>query len=107
MAVIQPTLFEGGPGGGAAYDAVAAGVPVLLSDIPINQEISDPRCRFFPKQDDSALASLMLQLTASMPSRIPTAILAEESAARMASLGAVLIGAIELAIQKYPRQDQI
>src|SRR5262249_55024043 len=39
VAVIQPTLFEGGPGGGAVYDAVALGKRVVLSDIPINREI--------------------------------------------------------------------
>ena len=25
IAVIQPTLFEGGPGGGSAYDAISLG----------------------------------------------------------------------------------
>lgn len=39
LAVLQPTLFEGGPGGGAVYDAVAMGVPAVVSDIPVNKEI--------------------------------------------------------------------
>lgn len=44
VAVIQPTLFEGGPGGGAVYDAMSVGVRAIVSDIPINRELPlDPR----------------------------------------------------------------
>lgn len=39
LALIQPTLFEGGPGGGSVYDSISIGVPVIVSDIPVNQEI--------------------------------------------------------------------
>lgn len=41
IALVQPTLFEGGPGGGSVYNALALGVPCILSDIPINQEIDN------------------------------------------------------------------
>lgn len=47
IALIQPTLYEGGPGGGAAYNAVALGVPVVASDIPVNLEIKDRIVSFF------------------------------------------------------------
>jgi glycosyltransferase involved in cell wall biosynthesis len=46
-AVIQPTLFEGGPGGGAVYEALGMGIPVVLSDIPVNREIESPLTVFF------------------------------------------------------------
>lgn len=36
--LIQPTRYEGGPGGGAVYDAMSLGTPVVLSDIEINKE---------------------------------------------------------------------
>ncbi len=39
VAVIQPTLFEGGPGGGAIYDAVSLGIRAIASDIKINYEL--------------------------------------------------------------------
>lgn len=58
-AVIQPTLFEGGPGGGAVYDAVALDVPAILSDIAVNREIEGPGLEFFPSGDAAALASKM------------------------------------------------
>ena len=58
-AVIQPTLFEGGPGGGAVYDAVALDVPVVLSDIAVNREIEGPGLEFFPAGDAEVLAAKM------------------------------------------------
>lgn len=59
IAVLQPTLFEGGPGGGAVYDAVALGVPAIVSDIPVNREITDGRIEFFRAGDPEDLASKM------------------------------------------------
>ncbi len=47
ISVIQPTLFEGGPGGGATYDAVAYGASAIISDIEINLEIKNERVCFF------------------------------------------------------------
>ncbi len=46
-AIIQPTLFEGGPGGGAVYEALGMGIPVVLSDIPVNREINSSLLLFF------------------------------------------------------------
>ena len=48
-ALIQPTLFEGGPGGGAVYEAFSLRVPAIVSDIPINRELpADDLHHFFP-----------------------------------------------------------
>lgn len=47
IAVIQPTLFEGGPGGGAVYESVAYGIPSIVSDIPVNLELDDESIVFF------------------------------------------------------------
>ena len=46
-ALIQPTLYEGGPGGGSLYDAIGLGVPAVVSDIPINLEIDTGDVAFF------------------------------------------------------------
>jgi glycosyltransferase involved in cell wall biosynthesis len=61
-AVVQPTLSEGGPGGGAAYDAIALGVPALVSDIPVNLEIEEPNVTFFRAGDPQALADAVRTL---------------------------------------------
>jgi glycosyltransferase involved in cell wall biosynthesis len=58
-AVLQPTLFEGGPGGGSVYDAVSLGVPAIVSDIPVNLEIDDPTVSFFRARDPQDLAEKM------------------------------------------------
>lgn len=59
VALIQPTLFEGGPGGGAVYDAVALGKHVIMSDIKINLEVEWSKKTYFPKLDSSSLAKIM------------------------------------------------
>ena len=59
LAVIQPTLFEGGPGGGAVYDAVSLGVPVILSNIKVNQEVSAAQLDFFDAGNSESLHAAM------------------------------------------------
>ncbi|MBK8286489.1 MAG: glycosyltransferase, partial [Ahniella sp.] len=49
--LVQPTLFEGGPGGGASYEAVGLGVPLLLSDITVNLEVQGDRILYFRAGD--------------------------------------------------------
>ena len=61
LAVIQPTLFEGGPGGGAVYDAVSLGVPVILSNIRVNQEVSAEQLDFFEAGNPESLHAAMTQ----------------------------------------------
>jgi glycosyltransferase involved in cell wall biosynthesis len=45
--VIQPTSYEGGPGGFSAYEAVAYKKTLLLSDIIVNKEIKSKNVFFF------------------------------------------------------------
>jgi glycosyltransferase involved in cell wall biosynthesis len=59
MALIQPTLFEGGPGGGATYDAVSLGIPVILSDIPVNKEITNEGIHFFSAGNSASLVPVL------------------------------------------------
>jgi glycosyltransferase involved in cell wall biosynthesis len=81
VAVVQPTLFEGGPGGGSTYEAVALGQRVLLSDLPVNQEIDSGDVRFFPCGDHVALAKLMnLALDETCIVRNPAALIARSNA---------------------------
>lgn len=62
IGVIQPTLFEGGPGGGEVYNALCLGVCCLVSDIPVNREIKNYNSvYFFNPKDSNELAELMLK----------------------------------------------
>jgi glycosyltransferase involved in cell wall biosynthesis len=72
VAVVQPTLCEGGPGGGAVYDAVSLGIRSIISDIPINRELADePTVSFFAVGDAESLAAGMTQALRGTP--IPVA----------------------------------
>lgn len=99
QAVIQPTLFEGGPGGGAIFDAVALDVPALVSDIPVNREVDCGNISFFSPQDVNALAQLLeinLKSTLTRKSSLELLKLGEEKAQRC---GSVLWRAIQLSLQ--------
>lgn len=67
IAVIQPTLFEGGPGGFAVYESVAFGIPSIVSDIAVNQELDDETVSFFKTGDAEDLASKMIFLATTPP----------------------------------------
>ena len=102
IALIQPTLFEGGPGGGAAYDAVSLGVRCVLSDIAVNREIAnEPGIRLFAARDPAALAEALLDVGQTPePPRPDASVLMRQGHARRAACGAQLLAAIEFARSK-------
>lgn len=101
LAVVQPTLFEGGPGGGCVFDAVALGVPVLLSDIPVNREAIGNAVLFFPPGDAGELARLMAEVSREAPVRPAAAVLEDRAAANLARLGDALLEAIDRALAGF------
>lgn len=62
IAVINTTLFEGGPGGGCVWDACALGIRSIVSDIPVNLEIKDNLVHFFKKENAEDLSNKMIEL---------------------------------------------
>ena len=62
QAALQPTLFEGNPGGGIAYNAISLGIPIILSDIPVNLELKSPLAFFFRLKDPESLKDVMVNL---------------------------------------------
>lgn len=62
IALVQPTLFEGGPGGGAVFEALGLGIPVILSDIPVNLEIQAKNVLFFKSGDPKDLYEKMNEI---------------------------------------------
>lgn len=59
LAMVQATLFEGGPGGGAAFDAIGLGVPVIASDIAVNLEMDCGDVSFFGSGSAPQLAQAL------------------------------------------------
>lgn len=86
----QPTLFEGGPGGGAVYEATGLGVPAIVSDIEINRELDRGVVRFFRAGDASSLAAEALALAAAPPVRPHRAALEAASQANRRRLGTAI-----------------
>ncbi len=62
-AVIQPTLYEGGPGGFSSYEAISYGKKLIISDIPINREIKSKNTIFFNPNSHSNLTKLLLKVS--------------------------------------------
>ncbi|MBK6800135.1 MAG: glycosyltransferase [Novosphingobium sp.] len=98
VAVVQPTAFEGGPGGGSVFDAVALGVPSLVSSIPVNREIEEHVTRYFPLDDVVALAEAMRELIALPRSDVDPQVLISAGAARRRAMGQAIWQAAALAM---------
>lgn len=98
VALIQPTLFEGGPGGGACYDAISLGVPAIVSDIAVNRELDEPGIRFFEAGNADSLATAMNQVLSDgrhpEPSEMSLVVAGRE---RRARCGRALVSAVRLA----------
>lgn len=90
-ALIQPTLFEGGPGGGAVYNAIAMGTRCIVSDIPVNLEIDDDKITFFKAASPEDLARKMALVLNTTYQKPTLAVLQKEGQDRMQELGEALI----------------
>ncbi len=90
--LLQPTLYEGGPGGGSSYEAGGLGVPALLSDIPVNLEAAIDTVRFFRAGDSTHCAEQMTAMLAMSQARPSDAELIARSERRLRVAGEVLVG---------------
>lgn len=99
MAVVQPTLFEGSPGGGSVYDAVGIGTPAIVSDIAVNRDIEDESVEFFRVGSAPHLAEKLQKAVESPRLAIDTELLLERAVVRRERLGRALIQTIDLAME--------
>ena len=97
VAVIQPTLCEGDPGGGAVYDATGLGVRCILSDIKVNLELDSPLGEFFRAGDAEDLASKMEHVLSQAHVRPANDVLLAQAHERLLRFGGVIVQAIEAA----------
>ncbi len=103
IAVIQPTLFEGGPGGGQLYDAIGMGLPAIVSDIPVNRELEPLGydCLFFFKAGDADdLAARMIEVEHMVFSKKSKEELLSAGNERTRAFGLRLLEAVEYVMQK-------
>lgn len=100
VAVVQPTLFEGTPGGGCVYDAAALGVPAILSDIPVNREVVMDHAFYFEAGNEQDLAEKMLSLNRMEILRSPREELRSRGQGQALMVGDTLMAAIRETLQK-------
>ena len=61
--LLQPTRYEGGPGGGSLYEALGLGLPAVVSDIDVNLEAASDGVTYFRFGDvDDLLHQLQVVL---------------------------------------------
>jgi glycosyltransferase involved in cell wall biosynthesis len=63
-ALVQASLFEGGPGASGAFEAALLGTPILASDIEPNRELPYGRTLWFDAQNSWTLARAIQSLGA-------------------------------------------
>jgi len=93
VAVVQPTLFEGAPGGGAIWDAISLGRPTVVSDISVNREIEEYVTAFFDPWSPEQLLDVLVRLDTAAPSWIDADALRRAGAERRRKYGEVLLRA--------------
>ena len=105
VAVVQPTLFEGGRGGGSVIDAVGLGIRSIVSDIKINRELpTDGNHVFFRAGDPIDLAEKMQLIWDDYSyQRTPDSELIQRNARQTANLAEALYQAIDAARTPTPK----
>jgi glycosyltransferase involved in cell wall biosynthesis len=106
VAVVQPSLFEGAPGGGAAYNAVALGRPVIAADIPVNHAIEGGDVQLFDPLDAGALLAELRSASAAPPREMGRETLLARSDARRLTLGRVLRAAFAAAVSRRDARSE-
>lgn len=103
--VIQPTLYEGGPGGGAAYNAVALGIPLIASDIDVNKEIKADNVTLYKTGSPKDLA-LKIKSVLKKPWRTPIdSELLNRSRKNQQELSKALVASVEVAIKNFKHRE--
>lgn len=98
VALLQPTLFEGGAGGGSTRDAIAVGKRAIISDIPVNRELQNDLVTFFTAGDAFSLAAAMTDVLCSPEKSVDAESLRAAERERLRRLGEVLFDVIRTAI---------
>ncbi len=102
LAVIHPTLFEGGPGGGSVYDAVSTRTPSIVSDIPVNREIDLGVVSFFAAGSVEDLAAKMAEMLVNPPWKPGEEKTLAQLKSRQRELGGLLLNIVNSVAEPRP-----
>ena len=100
-ALIQPSLFEGDPGGCSVYNANSLCVPSIMTDIPVNLEAKDdPLITIYTSKDEYSLKNAMLKYINVKPN-VSTELIKKNSEDKSKILAKFYMNMIEDVINKY------
>jgi glycosyltransferase involved in cell wall biosynthesis len=103
--VVQPSLFEGNPGGLSSHDAISIGQRLIVSDIPINREIETYVDHYFNPTDARALLDSLRKSDAPSKMKFPPDELIRLGVERRRECGRVLRAAFSRAIERVGRAE--
>lgn len=104
LCVIQPSLFEGGPGGFSAYEAISLDKYLLLSDIEVNKEAKSKKIVFFKKKNAKDLFGKMNKIYKTTPKESSLNFIKNISKQNKQKLGFELFQILKLVSKNYEKQ---
>lgn len=102
VALIQPSLFEGDPGGCSVYNANSLMVPSIMADIRVNNEVGDSELiRHFEAKNPQDLAEKMILLLEEQKTSISEEQLNRHNSDNIKELADFYLSMLENVIQNY------
>ena len=102
VALIQPSLFEGDPGGCSVYNANSLVIPSIIADIRVNNEVEDSDLiRHFEAKNPEDLADKMIKLLDEHRERPSKEMVIKHNEENIKTLSEFYVGSILDTIEKY------
>ncbi len=106
VALIQPSLFEGDPGGGAVFNAYSLMVPSIVADIEVNNEAEESDLiRHFKALDENDLAEKMVSILREPERKQSYEAIKTHNEKNMEILADFYLSAIEKCIKNFKRDE--
>jgi glycosyltransferase involved in cell wall biosynthesis len=90
IALVQPTLIEGDPGGNSVTEALSVGQRVVVSDIPVNRELGAEAAAYFDPRNAEELFDALQAVRRSPAPKVKPGDLMRRSLERQKKCGRVL-----------------
>ena len=102
VALIQPSLFEGDPGGCSVYNANSLMVPSIMADIRVNNEVPDSDLiRHFEAKNPDDLADKMIELLSENRKKPTDEMVREHNRKNIKTLAEFYVNSIAETIETY------
>lgn len=102
VALVQPSLFEGDPGGCSVYNANSLMVPSIMADIRVNQEVPDSDLiRHFEAKNPEDLADKMVKLLSENRKKPTEDMVREHNRRNIQTLAEFYVNSILETIENY------